>query len=157
MHESALDYVTSAVRRHGPFARVVDFGGADINGSARPLFPSAEYLSIDEHDAPGVDLVMDVVAWDGQAAWDCVICTEVLEHAADPAAIVRSAHRALEVGGVLILTAAGVGRPVHYNWSNDEPYLNVTEEALGGYLACFSRFSIDHNDVFKDIYATAFK
>jgi SAM-dependent methyltransferase len=157
MHPSALEYVTGAVRRHGPFTRVVDFGGADINGSPRPLFPNAEYLSIDEHEAPGVDLVMDVVQWDGEAAWDCVVCTEVLEHAVDPAGIVRSAHRALARGGVLILTAAGVGRPVHHNWSDDEPYLNVTEEALSGYLDCFSRFTIDHNHVIKDIYATAFK
>src|SRR5262249_21142782 len=96
-------------------------------------------------------------AWDGGAAWDCVVCTEVLEHAADPRAMVESALRALAPGGCFILTAAGEGRPVHHNWSEDEPYLNVTEAALRDYLQGFERVAISHNPVFKDIYAVAMK
>ncbi|MCC6552288.1 MAG: methyltransferase domain-containing protein [Polyangiaceae bacterium] len=157
MHAGAYDFVSWAVKRHGPFGRVVEFGGADINGSVRPLFGAAEYLSIDEHDAPGVDLVADVASWDGEGGWDCVVCTEVLEHAIDPGAICASAYRALRAGGVYIVTAAGEGRPVHYNWSMDEHYLNVTERALLGYLDRFRRVLVRKSDFWKDIYATAVK
>jgi len=41
----------------------------------------------------------------GEACWDVIICTEVLEHCDDPIAAVRAMHGALVQGGVALLTS----------------------------------------------------
>ena len=41
-------------------------------------------------------------------SFDCILSTEVLEHTADPVLYLREAHRALRLGGYLILSAPAI-------------------------------------------------
>lgn len=113
MHESAYNFVKSCVTQ--PYLRVLEIGSYDVNGSVRGLFPRAEYVGLDIRGGPGVDRV-----WDGETlppdltcAFDCVVSTETLEHAANPEAVVQAMIQALVPSGDLIVTAASPERTPH--------------------------------------------
>lgn len=61
----------------------------------------------------------DVVQFDGQkipfpdASFDCVLCTEVLEHAEDPVALIAEMYRVLRPGGLLVATVPFSARVHH--------------------------------------------
>lgn len=56
-------------------------------------------------DYRGVDIVCDIAAIpEPDGAFDAVLCTEVLEHVPDPAAVLRELARLVRPGGRLILT-----------------------------------------------------
>jgi hypothetical protein len=114
MHEQCFRYVAKVVAELDPAPRtVVDIGGLNINGTVRGLFPGAEYTSVDLRPGPGVDVVADGATWRPAGLVDCVVCTEVLEHAPDPGAIVANAIAMLREGGTLIVTAAMEPRTPH--------------------------------------------
>jgi SAM-dependent methyltransferase len=75
------------------------------------------YLGLDHtdslHSLSRVDIVSD--AYDiplGDAAVDCILCTEVLEHLEEPATALKSAYRVLRPGGVALYTVP-FSWPVH--------------------------------------------
>ena len=114
MHPAALQFVTAAHHTHGPFARVVEVGSRDINGSVRHVFEDAtSYVGIDLADGPGVDLVADARDVEPEYPVDCVVCCEVLEHDAGWEDTVVHVARWLRPGGYLIVTCAGPGRRPH--------------------------------------------
>jgi SAM-dependent methyltransferase len=89
-------------------SRVLDAGA----GAApyRPLFGHCDYVTQDwpgsvHGGARGPDIVADLhhlpVA---DASFDAVVCTEVLEHVAEPAIVLAELSRALRPGGRLLLT-----------------------------------------------------
>lgn len=160
MHPEAYRFVARAVAGIDMAGRrVLEIGSYNVNGSVRPLFAGcAEYVGIDTRPGRDVDLVVDAVDYDGRD-FDIVVCTEVLEHVADPAAIIRAASRALQPGGLLILTAATRGRAPHnIDGGPDlrgEPYRNVTKAALGRWLTGAEEIHIELDTAVGDIYATA--
>ena len=85
------------------------------------LAPGARYTGIDVliSDDFGMRGSPDIVPFDGRAipfadaSFDHVLCTEVLEHAADPAALVAEMYRVLKPGGTLLATIPFAAR-VHY-------------------------------------------
>jgi SAM-dependent methyltransferase len=160
MHPPVYEYVADAVAAHGPFATVVEIGARDVNGSVRPLFGDCEYVGIDIRPGPGVDVVADAESFVTADA-DCVVCTEVLEHAPNAEAICRNALSWLRPGGVFIVTAAGPGRRPHSAIDEqpirrDEHYANVSFADLSSWLAEASTVSIDCS-VPGDIRAVAFR
>lgn len=114
MHESVMEYVETAVTRHGlaPL-RTLELGSLDVNGSARSLF-SGEYIGIDHVSGKGVDQVMSANALTfPDDSFDVVVSTSMLEH--DPAfwLTLPEVGRVLRTGGYFILTTVGAGFPVH--------------------------------------------
>lgn len=140
---------------------VIDIGGRDINGSPRRLFdPAGEYLSIDLHPGPGVDVVADFTEWRGDPV-DVVVCMEVAEHTPQWADLLCNARDHLHPGGLLIFTAATDPRAPHS--ANDggpladgEWYQNIDPDVLDRELAqLFAAWEIDVTG--EDIRAAAWR
>ncbi len=92
-------------------ARVLDAGAGPC--AYRPLFSHCTYEAQDfarytgpEHRYGSLDYVCDITAIPVEdAAFDCVICTEVLEHVPRPDRAVAELSRILKPGGILALSA----------------------------------------------------
>ena len=120
--------------------RILDVGGADVNGSVRDYFPAAEFTGLDIEPAPGVDIVADAAVagpWAQTQAWDIVIATELFEHAERWREIIETMAFVLNLDGpqLLIATCASTGRPPHGargEWGVPEGqfYGNVSPEDL---------------------------
>jgi SAM-dependent methyltransferase len=110
MHKTSFDMMTR-FRAHIPAgSKVLDVGGADVNGSYAPLFGDCQYTTL---DFQGADINVTGYEWpieDG--AYDAVISGQALEH--DPFFWVtfRNMARVLRPGGVLALIVPSTG-PVH--------------------------------------------
>jgi SAM-dependent methyltransferase len=145
--------------------RVLDLGGRDINGQIRDLLPAAKWTGLDIEPGPGVDLVHDATQpWpDGWDRYDVVVCTEVLEHVEQWAALLRTASQALEPGRpeLLLVTCASTGRPVHGASGAPLPepgewYANVPPQVLGErLLELFRDVTVEYRALPGDAYARA--
>jgi len=107
-----------------PPQRVLDIGGADVNGTIHPAVRSmsSPTMTLDVLDiapGPGVTHVGDATSL---ATWlmvvtpgtyDLVICTEVLEHVKSSPLLITGAWSALRRGGWMIGTCAAPGRRPH--------------------------------------------
>lgn len=111
MHTEALAWV----ERHATTdpVTVLDVGGRNVNGSPRGYFPNAKWTVLDILDDPGVDIVANAALWDPTDRWDVVVCCETLEHTRAWRNILNTCWRALVPGGLLIVTTAAPGRPIH--------------------------------------------
>ena len=170
MHEGAYKFVARAVIQLEPRRQVLELGSRTVagnwpySGSIRPLFPGAEYVGVDIAPGEGVDFLGDAATWRPEPfrQFDTVVCTETLEHAPDAERICHNAHALLHVGGVFLLTAAGVGRAPHSAVDGGplkpgEFYRNVNREQLQQWLAPFGFAMIDTATTPGDIYALAVK
>jgi len=137
MHPDARQFVasiTTALKRMP--ATVLEIGGRNINGTIRDLFGrEAEYISLDLHKGPGVDVVADFMAYDPPFQPEAIVCCEVLEHATDAAGMVQRAVQMLAPGGILLITAAGPNRKPHSAHDGgglrpDEFYENIDPNTL---------------------------
>ena len=100
-------------------ARVLDLGAGD--GRYKALFAGARYEATDfgklDKLYGDLDVVADLVALPiAPAAYDLLVCTQVMEHLPDPAAALRQMHAALRPGGTLWLTA-----PLYFE-EHEQPY-----------------------------------
>lgn len=162
MHVGAMAFVGARARLLGPFMRVVEIGGRNVNGSVRGLFAEAyEYTCIDLLPGQGVDVVDDAAGWEPLRAPDAVVCCEVLEHAPDPEALVMAAYRWLVLGGVFILTTACEPRAPHSAIDGGplkpgEFYANVDPADLERWLKVFGQHEVAAT-ASGDLYAYARK
>src|SRR5215207_10529132 len=139
MHDAARSYILSQTVGKR-FAKVVEVGGRNINGSLRDAINADEYISIDLEDGPDVDVVGDCRDWEPPWPASLVLCAEVLEHAPDPRGVVDACIRFLRPGGRLVLTCAGPGRAPHSGHDGmaiqeGEHYANIDPDDLAKWLA----------------------
>ncbi len=99
---------------------VIEVGSRDINGTARPLFPNAQWIGLDLYPGPAVDVVCDMMDYTPDALVDLVVCCEVLEHAEGWAAMVHRMATWIKPGGRLLITCAGTGRKPHSHHDGGE-------------------------------------
>jgi hypothetical protein len=165
MHANAYRFITEVVTRSEPRRlKILEMGSKDVNGSVRPLFyPCDYYVGIDLIEGKGVDIVADAVIWKPSKPmlFDCVVCTEVLEHASAAAELCINAYCLLEINGMFLITCAGPNRPEHSidggHLKDNEFYRNVSPELLHNWLRMFSYRFVDSWSVPTDTYAVAIK
>lgn len=164
MHAEAYDYVTQvAAQIPHAGAAVLEIGSLDINGSVRGLFAgAARYVGLDRIAGRGVDVVSDARDFDGEGAFDIVVCCEVLEHEAEPQVIIDCAWRALRPGGALILTCASTDRKPHSADGSEHPhegefYRNIDPDELRTLLKSWIDVDVSYRFPPGDAYARATK
>ena len=160
MHPEAASFVAMAAYQLGPFDTVLELGGRYVNGSVRPNFVGARYVSVDIVAGPEVDVVADATTYRPDEKFDVVVCAEVLEHVDHPEEFVATAWSALRPGGWLILTAACPPRAAHSGTDggalrNGEWYQNINPDMLRRWLVGWDQTEIEVHDDRGDVYAVA--
>lgn len=93
--------------------KVLEVGSQDINGSIRHHFLNSDYTGIDLGEAPGVDVVVDIVNYKHPNEYDVVVSTEMLEHCKEWKKALKQMYANTKSGGLFILTCAGPNRQEH--------------------------------------------
>ena len=160
----------SGINTQEPWS-AVDIGGANWNGSARPLLPNARWTVLDLEDS-GPDLndwetyiVADATTWrpgdNGFRKFDVVLCTELLEHVENWPAVVETLAHCVTADGFVMITCASTGRPIHGATGGPVPldgewYGNVDAPDLEVELMkWFTEFKVDYQWPPGDAYAFA--
>ena len=98
----------AAIAEHvGPGATVLDVAPQDHAGVAPLLPPGTICETLDLDPASGATYIADLCRRNEHvpsARFDCVFCTEVLEHTLQPFEAVKELRRVLAPGGVLVLS-----------------------------------------------------
>jgi len=115
-----VSFVESAVSKADVEGRdVLEVGAFDVNGTPRPYLESLgpkRYLGVDITEGPGVDEVCDaedLVATYGEASFDVVVTTEMLEHVRDWKTVVDNIKRVTRPGGLIVVTTRSRGFALH--------------------------------------------
>lgn len=160
MHAECFQYV-SQFATNDPI-EIIEIGSLDINGSSRCLFPGAtSYIGLDLQEGPGVDWIGDAATYQPDLPVDLVICTEVLEHAANWRELIRVGASWLKTDGRMLITCAGYGRRKHSHHRDRRPladgehYANLTPDEVADALRSSGLSLIDCEQCGNDIQATA--
>ena len=88
-------------------SKVLDVGGANVNGSYRPLFEDCSYTSLDFGNA---DIVVKGYDWQIEDdAFDAVVSGQALEHDKFFWLTLNNIKRVLRPGGIAILIVPSAG------------------------------------------------
>lgn len=170
MHQEAYDGFARMLALAGidpnEELRILDVGGADVNGSVRAQLPNATFIGLDIAPAPGVQIVADAAdpaTWRNMELFDIVIATELFEHTEAWPAIIEHMSLALSTFGhqLLIATCASTGRAPHgargeYGVPVGEYYGNVAPEGLRLELSrWFQQVHVEYNPNPGDAYMWA--
>lgn len=134
MHPEAMEFVARCAAQIDP-ARVIEFGAAYINGSARDAFGDVEWVGVDQTPGTGVDIVCDLETADElPTGFDLGVCCETLEHIRDVAGVFDRLVACVRPGGHVLVTVATDGRSPHNcdgtGWLGREHYRNVARWEL---------------------------
>jgi SAM-dependent methyltransferase len=108
-------------------SRVLDIGCGDK--PYKSLFDgfAQDYVGVDTRDEPQVDIVAPADAIPVESGkYDCVLCTQALEHVPDPGSVVAEIYRVLAPGGMALVSTHGV---IRYH-PNPEDYWRWTHAGL---------------------------
>jgi ubiquinone/menaquinone biosynthesis C-methylase UbiE len=141
-----------------PGARVLDLGAGPCRYAE--LFRHCRYVATDFAHSPNAFRQLDVVADIahspfGDAAFDAILCTEVLEHLANPVAAVADMARLLHSSGKVLLTAplgSGLHQMPHHYYGGFTPvwyrsvltrfgFRDIRIEANGGFYKHYGQES----------------
>ncbi|MDD1753948.1 MAG: class I SAM-dependent methyltransferase [Methanotrichaceae archaeon] len=154
-------WVASLAQRLQSGTSVLDVGSGE--GRYRGLFAHCEYKTQDFGQYEGtkegvlkenwkygqIDYVSDITSIPvPDSSFDCILCTEVLEHVPEPSSAIREFNRILKLGGNLFLSAplgSGLHQQPYHFYGGFTPYfyrkfLNnfgfeiVTIEPNGGFF-----------------------
>jgi len=125
---------------------VLEIGARNVNGTLRPMFIAQEYVGCDIVEGPGVDLVRNAKDLDYlDGSFDTVFSTETLEHTSDWQAVLKNMWRMTKPGGLMFVTAAGVGRQIHGDQGKwGDSYRNLLREDLDHWREHLMLYEEDH-------------
>lgn len=129
---------------------VLEVGSFDINGSVRGVaeqYAPGRYVGVDIAPGPGVDVVCsagDLVTTFGEASFDVVVTTEMLEHVPDWKLAIMQMKQVLRPGGRLILTTRSRGFHLH---GYPADYWRFSTEDMGEIFADFDDLCIQSDKV----------
>jgi 2-polyprenyl-3-methyl-5-hydroxy-6-metoxy-1,4-benzoquinol methylase len=148
---------------------VLDVGSLNINGSTSILFEGGQYTGIELGEGPGVDIVCEAQKYDApDNHFDTIVSCECFEHNPFWVETFRNMYRMCKPNGLIIMTCATTGRPVHgtstinpesaphlinFGWENY--YKNLAEEDFKenfNISSMFSDFEFSVDDTSKDLY-----
>jgi len=104
--------------------RVLEVGSYNVNGSLRPiikLWGPSEYIGIDVHEGPGVDIVCNAegaLEKFGKDSFDVIICTSVIEHVKNWKLVISNLKNLCRPNGVIIISTCTYGFSYH-EYPND--------------------------------------
>jgi hypothetical protein len=130
MHKEMIEFVTRVKGNYpGYFLEktVLDVGSLDINGNNRQFFTDCDYTGLDIGPGKNVDQICPVHGYYPNIFYDTIICTEMLEHDRYYIQSIKRMIQLLRSRGLLIITAATIGRKKHgtENYSaKDSPFTN---------------------------------
>ena len=120
LHCARRDFIIGQIRR---WARASSGAALDVGCGSGVYLPTlsklyAEVVALDANESlvrnavplaqkyPNVRLVAADISRSGFAdgAFDLIVCSEVVEHIADPAKVISELHRLLKPNGILILS-----------------------------------------------------
>ena len=116
MRDNVRAFVEIARRAFAPRGPVYEFGSYQVDDQAqradlRGLFDGMRYIGCDMRPGPGVDRVEDLAALSlRDASAPTILCLDTLEHVFEARRGVDEMLRALEPGGIIILSA-----PLHFH------------------------------------------
>lgn len=137
---------------------VLEVGSLDINGNNNHLFRKCNLHRIDLMAGKNVDQVVSCKDFlkDVEDSYDTIITTNALEHDRDWKIDLELMYRALKPGGLLLISAAGVGWREHGTYAHtpwDSPATNDYYENISVTMAMsvlrpemFSHYIIGHNE-----------
>ena len=147
VHPTSLENMHKCYRRYvkgGPLEQqeritVIDIGGADVNGSFRPLFndPKFHYLTVDIADAPGVSIILDdpyKLPLD-DASVDLVLSGSMMEHCEFFWLAFAEMMRVVKPGGYVFMIAPSTG-PIHLHPVDCYRFYPDGYRALAKYANC---------------------
>jgi hypothetical protein len=147
MHGEVTEWLRNSTEVPWEGAHVVEVGSADWNGRASDYVSGwASWIGVDIAPAANVDIVGDAIeVLPTLDPCDIVVTTEVFEHTAQWCDIVAAIAGVLRLGGWMVATCAGTGRPVHSadgapTLKPDEHYANVSLHEL---RACAEAYGIE--------------
>lgn len=130
MHESSLKLMRELRSRIAPGSSVLDVGGADVNGSYRPLFADCAYKSLDFVKA---DILVTGYDWPiDDCSFDAVVSGQALEHDRWFWVTMRNIARVLRPGGLAVLIVPSAGG-VHRHPVDCYRFLPDSLEALASW------------------------
>jgi len=131
-------YIEDFLSRHGADIRgrvlevaedayTVEYGGARVTRS--------DILHADESN-PRATLIADLADGGGlpSDSFDCFICTQTLTYIYDVQRAVKTIHRILAAGGVLLATVPGISQMSPYDRDRWGEYWRFTAQSLGRLL-----------------------
>jgi SAM-dependent methyltransferase len=116
MHPEVDQFIVRVKELHPEYfagKKVLEVGSQNINGSVRGHFVNCDYTGIDLGEAPGVDVVSDIIDYKHPEEFDVVISSEMLEHCKEWKKALKQMYANIKPGGLFILTCAGPNRQEH--------------------------------------------